>query len=135
MGNQFLSEVWKEVNHMKELSIAHNISKPEIWSTKFCHSGIVYHTNQDIKHFLEARKMKETRMECLSTICSRICKSIVCNVLKCRLCLDEDSMTYTVYRADPDAFCDNLLISPYMIADHMPQVYLHVLESVQEDFE
>jgi len=71
-------------------------------------------------------------MDCICTFCTRICRSLVCNVLKCRLCLDDDDQGYLVYRADPDAFCDKLLISPYMISDHMPQVYLHVVGSVKD---
>ena len=111
------------------------MSKPELWNTRFCQSEFVFHA-VNAESILDEdgdgrrRLMEEAEnVECIKNICGHLWKSVVCGVLRCRMCLDDDNTKYFIYRANGDLFCDNLLISPYLLADHMPQVYLNVLQN------
>eukprot|EP01083_Nonionella_stella_P069654 185807_1 len=133
----FLNDIKMDLKQMEQTSLQNNelsaAVSPEIWSKRFCQIGVVYHVmnadNEDVTQPRRPLQHKHRNMECIRNIFQTMWQSVVCNLLKCRICLDTKDTTYDVYHADPDSFCDKLLISPYLLADHMPQVYLNVLQT------
>merc|ERR1712129_136141 len=133
-AEQFMKDILSDIDKMEQMSVEHGLTKAELWNTRFCHVGNIFHfvkedsVNAEAKHDTWELVMGNENGECTKRICNCIWQTI-CNVLRCRLCLDHDDTRYCIYRADPTAFCDKLLISPHMLSDHMPQSYLTILQN------
>ena len=66
--------------------------------------------------------------ECIGTLCHILCHSVIINTCRCRNCLDPETVQYKAYRAHIDLFCDKILFSRNLMPDHMPHLYLDVLQ-------
>ena len=62
-----------------------------------------------------------------------LCCSMIGSVLRCRCCLDPKDVKYKAYFADIDLFCDKMIFSSHMMPDHMPHLYLDVLQRLNNE--
>ena len=164
--NRFWEDINKDFDKIKQSSLEHNLSSPQLWETEFSHIGTVYHlvrfgNDSDKSDFLRKDKHGKqdqsqnyntfdfdddmdpninisnmgfcTRLyHVLAFYCDCIWNSIICSFIRGKPCIQPSNAKYVFYRADPDAFVDNMLITDRMLPDHMPQCYSNVLEALME---
>ena len=99
-----------------------------LWGRRLQQMGVVFHV-VNVRD-LRTRRDRESRGWCAS--CCRCVGSAVCNCCRCRCC-SPSSSRFVVYRADAKTGFDEVLASSRMASDHMPQVYLQVLEALDVD--
>lgn len=129
----FLKDVEYDLAEMHKSAVENELSDNLLWQLRFSHTGYIFHicrSGRDRNLDVQNESMEHSFKECCSAMCSVFCKSLVCNVIRCRFCLHANDTKYIVYRANPDMFVDRMLITSRMMADHMPHLYLHVLQQI-----
>lgn len=109
-----------------------DLHNAELWTTRFCQAGNVIFITKDEEDQDEDMDNKKSRecCRCCNNFCHVLCHSMIGNVCRCRCCLDAKDVSYVAYQANIDLFCDKMIFSQYMMPDHMPHLYLDVLQRI-----
>ena len=105
----------------------------QLWTIRFCQAG-------NVVFIVKADDDKDDDIttneccKCMGNCCHVLCHSMIGNVCRCRCCLNAKDEKYVAYRANIDLFCDKMIFSQYMMPDHMPHLYLDVLQKLNHDW-
>eukprot|EP01084_Bolivina_argentea_P199273 341009_1 len=128
---EFQNDINNDLFELNNLTSNKNIEFKSLWDIKLQQIGRIFHIVNGNEVNINSNN-KNIIKECVC--CSCLC-SAICNCCRCKCCnpsslnpLKNDN--YIIYRADPNGFTNNVIISSRMASDHMPHVYKNVLNSL-----
>ena len=120
-----LSKKWKSQNPNGVLTESALWKSNELlWNMKFMQIGKMI-------HLVRMDGNEQDNKNILYGICA-LGKRIFMNFCRCRCCLDPEDTEYKAFEVPIDSFSDKIVFSKDMMPDHMPHLYLDVLQRLTE---